>query len=462
MASSLSETIVALATPPGTSALGVLRVSGSQSIHLAARLLDRPALTEAPGHTAHFGRIRDESGRLLDEVVVVVYRAPRSFTGEDSIEISCHGSPYILQEVMSLLLRQGCRMANPGEFSLRAFLNGKMDLTQAEAIADLIASGNEKAHELAMKQLRGGIAAWIGELRQRLIKFASLIELELDFSEEDVTFADRKALRELIDDMEQQIRPLIESFRYGNAIRQGVSTVLAGRPNAGKSTLLNALLNEERAIVSDIAGTTRDTIEEDLVIEGIPFRLIDTAGIREAVDQIESIGIRRTMEKIEQSSLLLYIFDVISTEPAALWEDLSRLHRPGLQVLVVANKMDLNPYTEPGDYVHDTWLPASHLIMASAIHQMNISYLKEKMVETVLGSRLNEAAAIVQNARHVEALEATIRSLGDARAGLDTGVSGEFVAMDIRQALHHLGSITGEISSEDLLDSIFRDFCIGK
>ncbi len=462
MTSNLSDTIVALATPPGTSALGVLRISGSSSIPLLAGLLDKPSLLEAAGYTAHFGRIREESGRILDEVVAVIYRAPRSFTGEDSVEISCHGSPYILQEVMSLCLRKGCRMAEPGEFSLRAFLHGKMDLTQAEAIADLIASGNEKAHTLAMQQLRGGISSWIGELRGRLIKFASLIELELDFGEEDVTFADRTALRELIDEMVKHIRPLIESFRYGNAIKEGVSTVLAGRPNAGKSTLLNALLNEERAIVSEIAGTTRDTIEENLVIEGISFRLIDTAGIREAEDQIESIGIQRTLDKIAQSSLLVYIFDVLETTPAELWQDLSRLHRPGMEVLVVANKMDLNPYALPAEYVHPEYLPATHLIMASAIHQMNIPYLKEKMAETVLGARLHEASTVVQNVRHVQALEATVESLLSARQGLESGISGEFVAMDIRQALHHLGSISGDISTEDLLESIFRDFCIGK
>ncbi len=458
----IQDTIVALATIPGHSALGVIRLSGSQALNIASKLLDKPDFSDVSGYTVHFAKIRDENKQILDEVIVTVFRSPKSFTGEDMVEFSCHGSPYILQEIIALCTRYGCRLAMPGEFSMRAFLNGKMDLTQAEAIADLIASGSEKAHKLAMNQLRGGFSNWISQLRERLIKFASLIELELDFSEEDVQFADREALLNLIDEMVKSIRPLIESFKYGNAIRNGVPTVLAGRPNAGKSTLLNALLNEERAIVSEIAGTTRDTIEETLVIEGIQFRLIDTAGLREATDQIESIGITRTLEKINESAILLYIFDVTELTPQDLWSDLQKLTRAGLKLITVGNKMDLNPYINSEDYYHPELISKENLVMTAAIHQMNIPYLKEKLYELVMDQELNTASTIIQNVRHVQALESTIESLLKAQTGIESSISGEFVAQDIRGALYHLGTITGVISSDTLLDSIFRDFCIGK
>ncbi|MBK6948162.1 MAG: tRNA uridine-5-carboxymethylaminomethyl(34) synthesis GTPase MnmE [Haliscomenobacter sp.] len=350
----LSDTIIALATPPGVGAIGVIRLSGEDAIVLADRFFHGKPLNEQPSHTIHFGTIRDETGRIVDEVLVSLFIAPRSYTGENVVEISCHGSNYILEEVIRLFIRAGVRQAQPGEFTLRAFLNGRMDLSQAEAVADLIASASSGAHKLAIAQLRGGVSDEIKRLRQELLDFASLIELELDFSEEDVEFADRTQLHHLIDRIQTLIKALLDSFQLGNAIRQGVSTVIAGRPNAGKSTLLNALLNEERAIVSEIAGTTRDTIEETLNIQGIQFRIIDTAGIREAHDTIEALGVERTLEKVRQSAVLVYVFDVVKTSPEQVRHDLAQLIHPDLKVLVVANKMDLNPYTQFEHYFEGT------------------------------------------------------------------------------------------------------------
>ena len=337
----LDDTIVALSTPPGIGAIGVIRLSGPGAIGIIDKVFEGKKLNGQPTHTAHFGTVRDDDGKPLDEVVVTLFLAPRSYTREDVVEVSCHGSPYILQQVLQLFVRKGARMAGPGEFTLRAFLNGRMDLSQAEAVADLVASDSAAAHQIAIQQMRGGFSHEIQKLRQELIDFASLIELELDFSEEDVEFANRGQLRELIAKIQQLLQVLIQSFQLGNVLKRGVNTVLAGRPNAGKSTLLNALLNEERAIVSEIAGTTRDTIEEILHIKGIAYRLIDTAGIREAADQLEAIGVRKTMEKIGQAAVLVYIFDVVQSGPEEVRKDLESLVRPGLHLLVVANKMDL-------------------------------------------------------------------------------------------------------------------------
>lgn len=457
------QTIVALATPPGTGALGVIRLSGPDAIDIAARIFrGRQDLREAVGYTLHFGRITGADGLVIDEVLASVFRGPRSFTGEDVVEISCHGSPYILGQVIELAITQGCRLAEPGEFTLRAFLHGRMDLTQAEAVADLIASGNREAHRLAMQQMRGGFAANIRALRDELIGFASLIELELDFSEEDVAFADRPQLLGLIARIRGMIGPLLTSFRYGNALKTGIQTVLAGRPNAGKSTLLNALLNEERAIVSDIAGTTRDTIEERFVHEGVEFRLIDTAGIREATDQIEAFGVARTMEKIAQSTVLVYVFDVTELGPADVHGDLERLLRPGLEWLAIANKMDLNPYTEPAAYHHPALLPPDRLITASALNGMNIPYLRDSLLRLVIEQLPGQESAVVTNIRHFEALRETDSSLEAAAAGLESGLPGDLVAMDLRRALYHLGLISGEVTTDDLLSSIFSRFCIGK
>ena len=422
----LKDTIIALATPPGSGAIGIIRLSGDDAILLADRFFYGKKLQEAPSHTIHFGTLRDETGRVLDEVLVSLFIAPKSYTGENIVEISCHGSQYILEEVLRLFIRNGARAAKPGEFTLRAFLNGRMDLSQAEAVADLIAATSSGAHKIALNQLRGGISNEIQRLRQELIDFASLIELELDFGEEDVEFADRSQLLNLIARIQTLIRTLLDSFQLGNAVRQGVSTVIAGRPNAGKSTLLNARLNEERAIVSEIAGTTRDTIEETLNIRGIQFRIIDTAGIREAQDTIEAIGVARTLEKVREGAVLMYVFDVIKTSPEQVRQDLARIAHPGLKVLLVANKMDLNPYTRFEHYFPESELepekavegtePALHFdsrswVPISALNQMNIEYLKEKLFEAVVEEEIPMDAAVLSNARHYEALQKAGESL---------------------------------------------------
>lgn len=461
MARNQQDTITAIATPPGAGAIGVIRVSGPDAINRVAEVFEGKDLRTVGGYTVHFGKIVRSDKSILDEVIVNVFRTPHSYTGEDTVEISCHGSSYVLQEVLRVLQGPKVRMATPGEFTLRAFMNGKLDLTQAEAVADLIASSSEKSHELAIQQLRGGFAKQIAQLREQLIHFASLIELELDFGEEDVEFADRSQLVQLIEKIQGVIRPLMDSFKYGNAIKEGISTVLAGRPNAGKSTLLNVLLNEERAIVSDIAGTTRDTIEENLVLEGVPFRLIDTAGIRAATDAIEAIGVARTLEKISQSALLVYIFDITELSPSELHEDLAKLRKDGLEIIVVANKMDLNPYEKPEDYISKS-LPKERFITASAINKMNMDYLKRVLVEVGLAGQVNRESVVISNIRHYQALVETDEALGRAMEGLNTGLSGDLIAMDIRRSLHYLGEISGEVTTDDLLENIFRKFCIGK
>ncbi len=509
----LSSTIVALATPPGVGAIGVIRLSGPRAILLTDTIFKGKRLENQPSHTAHFGKIVGADERILDEVLVTIFKGPNSYTGEDTTEISCHGSPYILQEIIQLCLEKGARMADPGEFTLRAFLNGKMDLTQAEAVADLIASESAAAHDVAIRQLRGGFKHEIQKLREELIHFASLVELELDFGEEDVEFADRNDLKKLVNQIRDHLRPLIQSFALGNALKMGVSTVIAGRPNAGKSTLLNALLNEERAIVSDIPGTTRDTIEEVLNIRGIQFRLIDTAGIREAQDTIEAIGVARTMEKIEQAAILVYVWDVAGGMTLAeVHEDLaalvSRNAIPGEEgisppdgsrnnipaYIVVCNKMDRNPLfdtawlldpTLPGVHpyllgdkdlttfiklsnLHPFQLPeslelsGSSIIPVSAKNAMNIEFLKEKLFEAAAGEGVNTESTIVTSARHHDALRRADEALAEVLTGLDANITGDFVAQDIRRSLAYLGEITGEIGVEDLLGNIFGKFCIGK
>lgn len=450
----LQDTIVALATPPGVGAIGVIRLSGKDAITIANSVFHGKDLSKQAGHTAHFGTIRDESGRIVDEVLATVFVAPKSYTGENVVEVSCHGSNYIIQELIRLFIQKGARTAQRGEFTLRAFLNGRMDLSQAEAVADLIASDSEQSHALALQQMRGGISDEIADLRQQLLDFASLIELELDFSEEDVAFANRDELRQLVEKIQRLIRRLLDSFRLGNAIKQGITTVIAGRPNAGKSTLLNALLNEERAIVSEIAGTTRDTIEEVLNINGILFRIVDTAGIREAQDQIEAIGVEKTLEKVRQSSLLVYVYDVVNTPEAEVEKDLEKLTEEGIFVIVVGNKVDLAPpQTSPAGR------GALHL---SAKHKQNINALKEALYEAVISEKASLDNQIISNARHFEALEKAYTSLTDVLHGMDQGITSDFVAMDIRRALSYLGEITGEVTTDDLLGNIFGRFCIGK
>ncbi len=460
------DTIVALATPQGIGAIGIIRLSGKYAIDLCNQFFHGKNLTIQAANTIHFGTIRDEENRILDEVLVSLFKAPKSYTKEDTIEISCHGSPFILQQVLQLFLRNGARMANAGEFTLRAFLNGQLDLSQAEAVADLIASSSEASHQVAMKQMRGGISLEIKKLREELITFASLIELELDFGEEDVEFADRTQLRLLMEKIQRYLNALLSSFHLGNAIKNGITTVIAGRPNAGKSTLLNVLLNEERAIVSEIAGTTRDTIEEILNISGVAFRLIDTAGIREATDAIEKIGVAKTMEKIEQSSLLVYVFDVIETEPHEVLEDLKQLCQEGQKLLVVCNKMDWNPYFKIEDLLAkmggSTLLTKENTIPISAKNNMNIEYLKEKLYAIAVDKKISEESVIVSNSRHYDALNKALASMNDALYGLDNNITSDFIAMDIRRALAYLGEITGQVSVDDLLENIFSKFCIGK
>lgn len=460
-----ADTIVALATPPGVGAIGVIRLSGKEALELINRVFPSKDLSQQDTHTIHLGTIREDK-RIIDEVLVSLFKGPKSYTGENVVEVSCHGSNYIIQELIQLFIRQGARLATPGEFTMRAFLNGKMDLSQAEAVADLIASSSESAHQIAIQQMRGGFSDEIQRLRQELIDFASLIELELDFGEEDVEFADREDLRLLVQKIRGLLQSLLDSFRLGNVIKNGVNTVIAGRPNAGKSTLLNALLNEERAIVSEIAGTTRDTIEEVLNIKGVQFRIIDTAGIRDAEDTIEAIGVEKTMEKIEQSALLLYVFDVIQTQPEEVRADIQKLQHAGIHVLVLANKMDLNPYTTFEHYFDtpdaEPLISKEQWIPLSAVSKMNIPHLKEKLYQSVLNESVKIDSTIVSNARHYEALRKAEESLAAVLMGMDTAVTSDFIAMDIRQSLHFLGEITGEISTDDLLSNIFSNFCIGK
>ena len=478
----LSDTIVALATPPGVGAIGVIRLSGGDAIRIVQKVFGGKDLTKQASHTLHLGTIINDEGIILDEVLISVFKAPHSYTGENIAEVSCHGSPYILRQMLELFIKKGARLAQAGEFTLRAFLNGKMDLSQAEAVADLIASTSQSSHQVAMRQMRGGFSHEIKKLREELINFASLIELELDFAEEDVEFANRDDLKKLVDKIQGLIRALINSFRLGNVIKNGVPTVIAGRPNAGKSTLLNALLNEERAIVSHIAGTTRDTIEEVLNINGVEFRLIDTAGIREAQDQIEAIGVEKTMEKVRQAALLVYVFDVGEMKIDEILTDVGKLQREDMQLLVVCNKMDTNPYFKPEWLMNpndpsipeyfftegkrpshpSSLIPHPSIITLSALHGMNIPYLKEKLYDLVISEQVNLESPIVTNARHFEALQKASESLDDVLRGLAEGVTSDFVAMDIRRALAFLGEILGEVSTEDLLGNIFSRFCIGK
>ena len=458
----LSDTIVALATPPGVGAIGVIRLSGSNAISIVDEIFFGRNLKNVDGNTVHYGKIKNEEGKILDECLASVFRAPRSYTKEDVVEISCHGSSYILEQVIQLFLRRGCRMAERGEFTMRAFINGQMDLSQAEAVADLIASENSAGHELAMNQMRGGFSDEIAALRQELIDFAALIELELDFGEEDVEFADRGKLEDLVIKIKDVIKRLLDSFYLGNVMKNGVATVIAGRPNAGKSTLLNALLNEERAIVSDIAGTTRDTIEERLNINGIEFRFVDTAGIRESSDQIESIGVGKALSEIKKSTLVLHVVDIIDTTPEMVWQDIEQFDIGNSRFIVLLNKMDLNPYTKPEDFYKEGLVSKENILTTSALNKMNIEALKDMLYKTVVDQPSMLDQTIISNSRHYDALHKSLESLDQVLQGLTTGITGDFIAMDIRQALHHLGEITGEIHTDDLLDSIFGRFCIGK
>ena len=453
-----NDTIVALSTPPGIGAIGVIRLSGTDAIVITNKVFSGKNLEVQASHTIHFGLIKDGS-TMIDEVLVSLFVGPKSYTKENVVEISCHGSNYIIQQIIRLLIKNGATAAKPGEFTLRAFLNGGLDLSQAEAVADLISSDSAAAHQVAMNQLRGGFSTELNELREQLIHFASMIELELDFAEEDVEFANRDQLQALIVKITLVLNKLIRSFELGNVIKEGINTVIAGRPNAGKSTLLNALLNEDRAIVSDIAGTTRDTIEEILNINGINFRLIDTAGIREATDAIEAIGVEKTMQKISQSAVLVYLFDVVNLSTTEIREDILSLYRPGMAFVAVANKIDLS-YS---DRLKELKLPADiQFISISAKENQQIEELKQLLYETAVGDKLSENHTMVTNIRHVEALQRTQAALNSVAQGLDNPVTSDFLAMDIKQALYYLGEITGKVTTDDLLENIFSKFCIGK
>jgi tRNA modification GTPase len=451
-----NDNIVALATAPGIGAIGVIRISGPDAFEIVNRLFKGKDLLTQKSHTLHYGTIVKEK-KIIDEVVLSLFKGPHSYTKEDVIEISCHGSHYILQRVMRLLIDEGARLARPGEFTQRAFLNGRFDLAQAEAVADLIASENETAHQAAINQMRGGFSLVIKNLRAELIHFAAMIELELDFSEEDVEFVSRAALTQLITDLQTAIEGLIESFSLGNVIKNGVPTVIAGKPNAGKSTLLNALLNEEKAIVSDIPGTTRDFIEDEMVIDGVPFRFIDTAGLRTATDQIEAMGIERTHSKMKEASLVLYLIDLASDTIKAYHKQIQELEKTGVPFLIVGNKTDQAQETLKNIVASDI---RSVLITAST--KDNLVGLKTKLLEAINLDRFKSSNTIVTNARHYESLVNTKMALGQVIAGIDGQVTSDFLAMDIREALYALGEITGEITSEDLLDHIFSKFCIGK
>ena len=449
------ETIVALATPNGTGAIGVIRLSGPEAILIASSVFKGKHLTAQPSHTIHFGSIVDNES-ILDDVLVSLFIAPKSYTRENVVEISCHGSAYIIESIIKLLIKKGARPAKAGEFTLRAFLNGQLDLSQAEAVADLIASDSKASQQVALQQLRGGFSTQLQLLREQLVQFASLIELELDFAEEDVEFANREHLKKLIDELMQVIGGLIKSFELGNVIKNGINTVIAGRPNAGKSTLLNALLNEERAIVSHIPGTTRDTIEEILNINGVNFRLIDTAGIREATDAIEQIGVQRTMEKISQSALLVYVYDVVQITLEELNTDIARLQKPGITIMAVANKIDLLNAEEIAALPH-----SQNDVVVSAKEKFHIDDLKHKIYHAAIKDHLTGNETLVTNIRHLEALQRTEEALSRVLTGLDT-ITSDFLSLDIKQALHYLGEITGVVTTDDLLENIFSKFCIGK
>ncbi|MBW8050234.1 MAG: tRNA uridine-5-carboxymethylaminomethyl(34) synthesis GTPase MnmE [Cytophagales bacterium] len=492
----LNDTIVAPATSQGNSAIAVVRLSGKQAINICDKVFQGKDLKKQQTHTIHYGTIVD-GNKIIDEVLVSIFKEPKSYTKENLIEISCHGSAFIVTQIIKLLIRQGARPAQPGEFTKRAFLNGQYDLAQAEAVADLITSDSEAAHQAAMNQMRGGFSAEIKQLREKLIHFASLIELELDFGEEDVEFANRKELKLLVKGLQNVIQPLINSFDLGNVIKDGVPIVIAGKPNVGKSTLLNALLNEEKAIVSKIPGTTRDYIEDRINIDGISFRFTDTAGLRKAKDKIEAIGVERTHQKMNQASLIIYIFDVNDTSPENLKEELKKLNTylpapvhtggPGgragsvsaqtgqtgrqagnIPYLIAGNKIDkcneqtISSFKKliPGDII-GTPLPYE-IIFIAALKNQNIDKLKKKLLEMVNAKTIKTANTVVTNIRHYDSLVQTRDALNKVLDGIETGKTGDIIALDIRNGLHYLGEITGEITTEDLLENIFSKFCIGK
>jgi tRNA modification GTPase len=449
-----TDTIIALTTPPSISALAVIRLSGTDAIKITDKVFKGKKLEPQPTHTVHFGTIGTD--KVIDEALVTVFKEPNSFTKENSVEISCHGSPVVVREIIKLFLQHGVRLAEPGEFTKRAFLNGRFDLAQAEAVADLIHAETDNARQAALNQMRGGFSKEIKHLREELIHFASLIELELDFGEEDVEFAKREDLKNLVTKIQSYLGRLISSFEQGNVIKNGIPTVIAGKPNAGKSTLLNAILNEEKAIVSDIPGTTRDVIEDEMILDGIAFRFMDTAGLRDTTDTIEAIGVSRTRESMKKAALILYLFDLSSTTLDEIKAEESEVKALGIPYIKVGNKVDATPTSLLKQ------LEAENFILISAANRKNLEELKETILKQFKINAVKQGDVLVTNLRHFQKLTETQTALNRVLDGLTTSITGDFLAMDIRQSLHHLGEITGEITSDDLLANIFSKFCIGK
>lgn len=451
------DTIVAMATAPGIGAIAVIRISGPKSFEVLNQLFPKKDLLVQASHTIHVGLLKD-GDTILDEVVLSIFRGPKSYTGEDVIEISCHGSPYIQEQILQAITKRGVRMAKPGEFTQRAFLKGKMDLAQAEAVADLIASNTEASKKAALHTMRGGFSSDLSQLRETLISFSALIELELDFSQEDVEFADRTQFKNLITELKQATSALIGSFKLGNVIKNGVQVAIIGKPNAGKSTLLNTLLNENRAIVSDIAGTTRDTIEEVLNIEGVLFRLIDTAGIREHTDDaIEQIGVSKSKEKMRAAQVVVYLYDLLNIRAEELQQIVNEFEQEQINYILVGNKSDLADAETLNQFA-----AFKNSLFISAKNNQQIDALKKSLVDNTIQGNIHTESTIVTNARHYEALVGLMQSLEEVEQGLHNQVPGDLLALDIRQCLHYLGTITGSITHEDQLDYIFSKFCIGK
>ena len=454
-----NETIIALATPNGLGAISVIRISGKNSIITTDKLFkakNKKPLSKQKSHTVNLGHIL-KNGNELDEVLITLFKGPHSYTGEDTIEISCHGSTYIQQEIIDLFVDNGVRVANPGEFTLRAFINGKMDLNQAEAVADLIASENEGSHKLAMQQMKSGFSNDLKKLRSELLHFTSMIELELDFSEEDVEFAERGEFKKLTNKIQSELKTLIDSFQSGNVLKNGISVAIAGKPNAGKSSLLNTLLNEDKAIVSDIPGTTRDSIEDSIIIDGIKFRFTDTAGLRETKDEVESKGIEKTKEKISNAKILLYLFDINDININEIKSSLKTFKRDDLSIILVRNKIDLKNKNQ--SLLKE--LNDRELIEISATDSKSVSKLKKRLVNEV--DILNPYTdVVISNSRHYEALKKALKAIEEVNKGLKNNISGDLLSVDIRRSIEHLGEITGEITNDDVLGNIFANFCIGK
>lgn len=458
------DTICALATANGIGAIGIIRISGDDAIPVSAKIFDGKNLEKAQSHTVHYGFIKD-GDEVIDEVMISVFKAPKTFTAEDSVEISFHGSPHIAKKILEVLIKNGARMAKAGEFTMRAFMNGRIDLSQAESIADLIASENEASRRVALNQLKGGITNEISFLRTDLLNFVSLIELELDFAEEDVEFADRSALNQLLDKIETKLNSLIESFQYGNAIKNGTAVAIIGKPNAGKSTLLNALLKEERAIVSNIAGTTRDTIEEILHIKGHAFRLIDTAGLRETVDEIEAIGVKKAKEKVENANILVYLTDAATENFSEDIEMIKSLQRDDLKLIICATKIDeVSPaqYELVENIFRKEISQDFDFITISAVENQNMQDLKDELSSYVEHLKSEESNVVITNQRHFEALGKSLDAVNKVKEAITFQISTELLAYELRNALEHLGEISGEVTNDEVLGNIFSKFCIGK